>query len=116
MRSAITILLSLYAIFGFGQFKPRNILEKEFFMHTWKLVEIKENGITIKPAETRILRFTKDSVFISANNQHYAGTWTLKKSQLYIAIGGTSQFNYKWTSIAGGSMWLRTGNDFSRLE
>jgi len=116
MRSTLSISLLFCFITGFSQYKPRNVLEKEFFMHTWKLVEVRIGNTVSKPSVNKSILFTKDSVFVTSGNKDYSGTWTLKKSQLYIIIPNTSAYNYKWVNIGQGVMCLRIGNDFSTIE
>ena len=70
------------------------------FVGTWKLTKLADIHLTYRPDSVKkeILRFTKDSVFVSTENTEYAGTWKLVGAQAIINIKETNQFNYTWTS------------------
>ena len=72
----------------------------EDFVGTWELTKLADNHLNYRTGYVKkeLLRFTKDSIFVSVNNKEYSGTWKLVGGQTKIKIKGTNQFNYEWIS------------------
>ena len=120
----ITILLLFSVVSScFSQKRAitkRRIFNKAEFIHTWNLVEIRNqsNDLVTKKVDKKMIQFTNDSVFIFKNKQIYKGTWTFEKGQFQITIPECLDCNYKWSVFDDSEkiICFRVGNDNSRLE
>ena len=98
----------------------RRVFDKTEFIHTWKLVEIRNqtNDLITKKVNKKTIQFTNDSVFIFKNERNYNGTWTFEKGQFQINVPDCSDCNYKWSVFDNGDkiICFRIGDNSSRLE
>ncbi|MDB5198465.1 MAG: hypothetical protein JWO92_428 [Chitinophagaceae bacterium] len=108
MKKNILILLCLLSLDTYSQNRSatrrstRTISTKDF-IGTWKLTKLADIHLRYLPDSVKkeILRFTKDSVFVTFEKENYSGTWKLVGSQPIITIKATKQYNYKW--LAGST-------------
>jgi hypothetical protein len=101
MRQIILIPLFIFSLNISAQRRSGRKIIPEDFIGTWKLTKLADKHLNYRTdsVEKEILRFTKDSVFVTTENKEYSGTWKLIKTQPGIKIKETTQFNYTW--IAG---------------
>jgi hypothetical protein len=87
----------------------RTISTKDF-IGTWKLTKLADIHLTYLPDSVKkeILRFTKDSVFVTFENDGYSGTWKLVGSQPIITIKETKQYNYTWLAGSADTKFFTT--------
>ena len=105
MRQIIFITLCLLSLETYSQHRnttrktSRTISIKDF-IGSWKLTKLADIHLNYRPDSVKkeILKFTKDSVFISDETGEYAGTWELVSSQPIINIRETNRYNYSWIS------------------
>lgn len=82
----------------------------ESFIGTWKLTKLADKHLNYLKAAVgkEIIRFTKDSVFVTTKTKRYAGTWKLIDGQAVVSIAETNQFNYTWISGTENSKFFTT--------
>ena len=110
MKAFVSLIPLLFSLVASSQaFGIRPVLPEDF-IGTWKLNKLADTHLEYlkDTVEFEILKFTKDSVFVTTIREHYAGTWKLVRGQTKINIKKTDKFNYEWIAGDTKSKFLTT--------
>ena len=110
MRQIILIALFIFSLDTSAQRRSSRKTIPEDFIGTWKLTKLADKHLKFRTdsVEKEILKFTKDSFFVTTKNKEYSGTWKLIKAQPEIKIKETNQFNYTWIAGSVDSKFFTT--------
>ncbi len=109
MKRMLIITFCIFSLQASSQRRGVTIVP-ESFIGTWQLSKLADKHLNYlkDSVEKEIIRFTKDSVYVTTKNKQYAGTWNLVKGQAVINIAETDQFDYTWISGSDNSKFFTT--------
>ena len=109
MKIILLLFLCFATYVAFGQRRSVTI-DSTWYIGTWKLTKIADEnlGYTNRKFKPEIIRFTRDSVFVTVDSGTFRGTWKLKSGQPNINIPSTKQFNYYWIARDTNDVFFQT--------